>query len=279
MAESAGGAFGGTLDELDRDVQSVFEPAAAKLMEAVDELVVRAEADIGKVRETFDLGADRLVETTEAMKSLLEEMRTRIDGVLVQVRERNSVMQGAFAEWKGLNAGHFDECWSRTDELYDAIGEQQATLAAEHDVVRQQVATWVQEVQAALSALGEQADGLGAEFDAFEEANSQRFETLTRSFDELSDTLSRESDVTLDDVRQATERTLNDAEAFLRTTASHLEQGASMVSQGLELFGEEGRRVGQVFDSSVGQVLGKVQEVLNILDRIRPFLDLIDQLT
>lgn len=279
MAESAGGAFGGTLDELDRDVQSVFEPAAVKLMEAVDELVVRAETDVGKVRETFDLGADRLVETTEAMKGLLEEIRARVDGVLVQVRERNTVMQGAFAEWKSLNAGHFDECWSRTDELYAALGEHEATLASGHDVVRQQVATWVQEVQAALAALGEQADGLGAEFDAFEEANSQRFETLTRSFDELSDTLGRESDATLEEVLRATERTLNESEQFLRTTASHLEQGANMVSQGLGLFGEEGRRVGQVFDSSVGQVLGKVQEVLNILDRIRPFLDLIDQLT
>lgn len=75
-------------------------------------------------------------------------------------------------------------------------------------------------------------------------------------------------------VVQLTERTVSEAEQFLHQTTSHLEQGASMVSSGLRIFGDEGDRVADVFDNSVGQVMQKVGDVLRILESIKPFIEL-----
>jgi hypothetical protein len=195
------------------------------------------------------------------------------------VQADQTALQNACAQWDNTIAELTAACLAHVQNIGTRLDTLDQLMQGDHQSIQAAVAQLLANVQAGIESLQQAQAALDTQFGAFDSQSVAHLEATQAALQDFVGFLDDQYTNTDQLLLAETGSTLERSRELLQGTAEQLAQGAAGVSQALSLFGEQGRQVGAVLDGSVGDVLDRIQEVLRLLEQIRPLLDAIDQLT
>lgn len=267
------------LTTLESNLAHLQQQGGSDLPQALDGLSTQAQGHLDQLLTDFDGEADGLIAALSAADQWLQAAIANVQQHAGTVQADQTALQGACAQWEQTNAELTAACSADVQNIGARLVELDQLMQGDHQAIQAAVAALLAAVQAGIGGLQQAQAALDAQFGAFDQqsvAHLAATQTALQDFMALLDQRYTDTDQLL---LAETGSTLERSRELLQETAEQLAQGAAGVSQALSLFGEQGRQVGAVLDGSVGEVLDRIQEVLRLLEQIRPLLDAIDQLT
>lgn len=272
-------SFDEVVSSLERDLLFLEQQGSVDLPTALANLSSLADAHLNQIVSDFGTGTQRLSSSLDAADLWLSTALASLQPAVVAVLNDQSQLDANCQQWlKDLQqlTSHFQSDLQAVDASLAALDQQ---LTGDHQAIQTEVSALVGTVQAAVVNLNQAYQQLLLQFGAVDTQWLQDLQGTASALHGLMGAMDSEYGAIHTALTSQTDDTVQRAQQLLDATARQLESGSSQVSQALALFGEEGRRVSDVLDGSVGKVLDAIREVRRVLEQIRPFLDAIDQLT
>lgn len=278
MSEPA--VLSATIDGLNRMLSDTLGPELQRQEAAIEAFLSEAR----EVRERLHAAVDRteaeLTAPFDAADDGLQQVEALLDSIVVPALEAatsptSELVQGECAKAEAS----LGDARQRFVGIHEALAEgraaSEAALSEAERVVAelaQQMVTACQALEQAVKVAIERLDGEGERVDTAVASVEAALGELQELFEQLIEALHSRADDSIQQSDDAVGRMHDDT----RRTLDELVGNARDV---LEALSAAAKKISEMFDGDVGELLDKVQGLLKIIEQIRPLLEVVEQWT
>ena len=274
---------------------------AQKLSQVVD----RAAAEIEEIHKFATsltaIAASANPENLEALNDKLEEIENNFDSKIETVKDNLTGLQEGAGQLDELVSEIINQVKSQLDELKNKVeqelteieGQAETTtnnlaeLASQFQEMETEIDSQIETAKTSISEfrefvedvkenLTERQTNLLEQFEAFEEKVKQKIETLMGDFDNLIEQGKNqltELENSLDSISEDAVTNLN--KKFIEEALGELTNSAGDLGKAISVVSEIGENSQELMDGKIGEIMDKVSEVTNLIEEIKPVLDLV----
>lgn len=278
MSEPA--ALSATIDGLNRLLSDTLNPELERQEVALEAFLAHARQAREKLRAAVDHAEAELTPPLHAAEDGLQRIEDVLDATVVSAREpATTPIAELFLAEAGKSQTGVDHTRQQFEGILAALGDAYSaskTATAEGargiEELTRLVAEACGSLEEAVQLTVERLDGARERIDeavaSIEEGLGELQQLIGQRLDDLqsrADATMLENDETITRVHEDTRKALEDLCA-----------GAGEI---LNALAEAGRKISELFDGEAGKILDKVQELLKIIEQIRPLLEVVKQWT
>ena len=245
-----------------------LETGRAQLEQLLDTLETALDEADQQTQQQLAEWEHGLEEANQQVASVAEEVRGKIEQAehyVSQFKEALHQLSEQFHQHHQQIADQFSQSAGQTQQTHDQ------TLSSLHQ--------WVADTDSGLEKLGQQHATIESELTALQQQGVQHFSTLGQTYQELAGQTDQHLTSMEQHLDTSLEQMLNPFEhLWQHDIDSALTVNAGNLTEILDQFSAAGDQFGNLFDGDTRQILDKVQQVAALLERIKPIIDLADQL-
>ena len=245
-----------------------LETGRAQLEHLLDTLETALNAADQQTQQHLADWEHGLEAASQHVASIAEEVHGKIEQAEHQVsqfKESLHQLSEQFHQHHQQITQQFTESASHTQHAHDQ------TVASLHQ--------WVTETDSGLEKLGQQHATIESELTALQQQGVQHFNTLGQTYHDLSSQTGHHLSSLEQHLDTSLQKMLEEFEQlWQRDIDSALTANAGQLTSILDQFSAAGDQFSTQFVDNTGQILDKVQQVAALLEKIKPIIDLADQL-
>ena len=262
------------LNAMQRDIQTLFEPAVPKIEQAMMVFFEQASQHIGQLEQTFDQVADLLDQSLQELASQIPNLQNGFSQIVTSAQQHNIVMQQQLQQVSAEQQQALDAIGQDFQQLGQTFSDIESKLFDQHTLSDEQIADWVGTIETGIDDMQTRKDQLLASLGQYSDSSNQQFQVISTQFDDLTADMQQKLDQFTHETAQAGETSLVQVKTLFDGLSADLEQSSQIITLVLGQFGEEGQQVAEIFSGKTGEVLGKAEDVLRLIEQIKPLIEL-----
>ncbi|GMU42130.1 MAG: hypothetical protein IT479_06795 [Xanthomonadales bacterium] len=266
--------FGNVLQDLQQDLEQQLAPALRESAQALETVLSGARERVREVNANLLQALQQAREMGEAMRTELEafeRVHTQASDASRETLEATQAPLGDTAAQTHAAQQALAETVARLASALPQFPEAVASAGGELSELVEQVAGGTREgLDAAADAATALTDALAAQADEAETALGE----LARACTELGTQAAQLTDRQGAATGEHLVRSAGELRAGVRDAATAAENAAGLVLEGLELFSGASDQMQSLFGDRSDEVMGTVRRIAELVEAIRPFIEL-----
>lgn len=239
-----------TLDEAVRDALASFETAE----ESVFTRLMAGQEKVAAIEAEWDALSGELTDSIHALRNQVRETQDR-------VQSHHDRFDTEFEELKGNNVDFQEASSTVAEGAEDLMDELRAAITESVTRIEERRVSLTEQMSALESDAVEKLENLGNQFEEAHETTGQRVDTL------------------LQDVDTATDKSASEIrEQFADNCVEKVLAEFSALGDAFNALGSVAGEGGGDYDGAVGKIVDQIREVAELIEKIRPALELVKQL-
>lgn len=266
------------LASLEKSIKEVLAPNANNIQVRVNALFDTTDQRLAQSHERFEQAVDTIDNALDDAVARISAIDQEVIDMVQELYGRQLALHEHVVSWTADNENKLNAILQANQNTVGNIQNWQGNLQQAENEQQQLLEEWVSLLNEEMTSLSGDFDQVAEHMSRVSETSASHTQTMLGDLSMFDTNLESDFDLMASNVERDEQQLIGEFQQKLSGLTGEFDQHASLVTGALNMFGEEGNAVSEMFDGSVGEVMDHVEKVKDVVDTIKPFIDFVKKL-